>query len=394
MLAFKIDKLQFKTKILNILYFLFLISLLSRLIADAIEISGDKAWGISEFLINYQGGFIRRGLLGEILFFLTKHSNINVDWTIKIICLISLIFVCSFFVKSFLKKGYTLYILPPCFFCGSLILSGDWVRKDAIMICFLIAILWSWSYFNIKQNRKTTGSILINFLAILIILTHEVFAFFALPILFLLFYNYYKRKGHLKSIIYSLLSLLPTFFAFLLMIVKHGDQQTAQAIWDSWQTLSLKESSEVPLWNSIGAVGWETKWTIEMHLKHNFLTIDNGLISTLYWIVVFPIVYYILTNALSVFKKQANIYTEDDRTILSSIVLFQLLCLLPVICFLSCDYMRVCFYWSTSSFAFFLLIPKKIQKEIFPSWFIRTTQKTNNCLDYLLSPTRDRKSVV
>ena len=39
-------------------------------------------WTTSEWMINYQGGFVRRGLMGEILFNLHKISNIPIRYLV------------------------------------------------------------------------------------------------------------------------------------------------------------------------------------------------------------------------------------------------------------------------------------------------------------------------
>jgi hypothetical protein len=135
-----------------------------------------EGWLVSEFLINYQAGFVRRGLLGEILLFFAKNFNINVEWTVKIFCALCFIICCIFFVKLFMKKKYSLYILPLCFFLGGVVLSDHWIRKDYMFFCFFIPVLWFYSNQHLSLTIKL---IAINILSVFIILSHEVFVFFA-----------------------------------------------------------------------------------------------------------------------------------------------------------------------------------------------------------------------
>ena len=139
---------------------LFLITLLWRFIKQLFTTYGYESWNISEFLINYQGGFIRRGLTGEILLFISRNFNINIEWTIKIVCVICLAMVSIFFIKAFLKKGYSLYILPLCFFLGSGIFSSCWIRKDYLFFCFFIPIIVSFGKNNLPILLKF---IIVNF---------------------------------------------------------------------------------------------------------------------------------------------------------------------------------------------------------------------------------------
>jgi type IV secretory pathway VirB3-like protein len=334
-------------------------------------------------MINYQGGFVRRGLIGEVLFFLHQHCGINVYWTAKIASLIFYSIVCGFFVIAFRKKGYALYLIPLCFFCGALIGWGYWIRKDALMLCILIATLLIWN-----SNRRSFSPILriiaINLLSVFILLVHECFAFFALPLLFLLIFHHYRNKGFWRSGFLSSLSLLPALGAFLLLLWKHGDAETALTIWNSWQTTL---SNEVPA-GAIQAIGWTTKDAIAFHIEQNFLGSTHEGFSVFHWVTIFPAIYYVLINTLAVFKKQPETYTENHRAILSLILLFQFVCMIPLFTILACDYDRSFFYLTASSFALFLIIPMKTLEGLFPPIVYGLANKINKGLDNLLLPSK------
>jgi hypothetical protein len=377
------DKNNIKQTLLNMAYILFVGSLLSRLAKQLFSTYSYEDWQISEFLINYQDGFVRRGLIGEILFFFVKNFNINIEWTIKIVCLICFIAVCIFFLIVFLKKGYSLYILPLCFFLGGTILSNYWVRKDNLMLCFFLVTLWIYNKNNLNNLIKIFT---INALSIFILLTHEVFAFFSLPVFFILFWSMYQEKGNYKSIIFSFISLLPSILVFFIVLMMHGNQETAQIIWDSWTTFFNQETSQIG--KSVNALGWSSVYAIKHHITMNFLYSDLNVFSSLVWALTFPVVYYIATNSLLVFRKNEKIFTSEDRSILSSVLVFQFLCLLPVFIVLSCDYIRIIFYWIASSFAIFLLTPKEKIKKVFPVFFIRFVECINKSLINILSPSK------
>ena len=377
------DSSNIKQTFLNTAYMLFLVALLCRLAVKFFTFYGYESWQISEFLINYQGGFVRRGLMGEILFFFVTHFNINIEWTVKIVSLICLVVVCIIFVRAFLKKGYSLYILPMCFFLGGIIISNNWIRKDYMFFCFLIPILWIYSKQNLSLIVKYVS---INALAIFIILSHEVFVFFALPILFLLFFNQNKHKGVFQAITLSFVFLLPSILAFLSTVYFHGNNETAQTIWESWTTCFSYEPSQIG--DAVEAIGWTSKNAFLYHFKLNFLYIDREIFSSVVWLITFPVVYYIVTNALLVFRKNEKVFTKEDKTILSSLLIFQLLCLTPVLIVLSCDYIRIVFYWITSSFAVFLLIPKDKIEALFPVFFVNFVERINKFLVNILRPSK------
>jgi hypothetical protein len=377
-----IKKNNLKQTLLDTAFILFTSSLLGRLMIEVISTKDFQNYFLSEFLINYQDGFVRRGLTGEILFFFARNFNINLEWTIKIVCLICIGLVCVFFVKTFLKRGYSLYILPMCFFLGGNVISNP-IRKDFLFICFFIAILWILTQDNLSKSIKI---IMLNVLAIFITLSHEVFGFFALPILFLLFFNQNKEKGFLQSISLSFTFLLPSILAFVATLYFHGNYGTARVIWDSWSPILNTETSQIG--ESVKALGWSSLYTFKYHFETNFLYIDQGIISICIWIFTFPIIYYIATNALLLFRKTETIFSTEDKIILSSVLVFQLLCLLPLLIILSCDYIRIIFYWITSSFVIFLLIPKNEIEKLFPTAFIRIIKRIDHFLIYIIRPSK------
>ena len=380
-------KINIKNLALNTLYILFLVAICRSFLKDMFKEHGLGSYVISEFLINYQGGFVRRGLLGEILFLFRSVFPFDIEWSIKIFCAICYLFICTFFIYNFKKQKFSLYILPLCFFCGALVISNEyWIRKDSLMICFLIASLWIFKA--PKKLPMAVKILLINILLIFIILSHEAFAFFSIPIFFVLFINYFKEKGVFKSLVTSILYLCPTIVAFLFAMNAKGNYEIAQTIWDSWHIISNKELSIVGYNNSIGALFWETIPTLKSHFSSIFLTIEWDILSLFVWIIIFPIIYYISTNFLLVFNKNNSTFNEEKKTILSALLIFQFICLLPLFLGLSKDYIRLVFYLTTSSFAIFLLIPFDTLKSLFPKIYIRFIEKLNNLFNNFISPSK------
>lgn len=104
---------------LNTYFLLFVISLIFSFINSFLIVYPKESIGVSEFLINYQGGFVRRGLLGEILLHLHNNLKLSPYYSIITLSIFSYIGIVIFFVKLFIKNGYTLFILPFVFFLGN-----------------------------------------------------------------------------------------------------------------------------------------------------------------------------------------------------------------------------------------------------------------------------------
>jgi hypothetical protein len=140
--------------------------------------------------------------------------------------------------------------------------------------------------------------------------------------------------------------------------------------------------------SAIGAIGWTGAFAFQYHIHLNFLTVSYGVPSLLGWPVSFILIYYVLINYLSFFKKGDAHYTQEHRTGLSVILLFQFVCLLPLFLVFSCDYGRLCFFWVTSSFVLFLLIPQNVIQRLAPAFFIRCANRINHCLSAVLRPSK------
>jgi len=138
----------------------------------------------------------------------------------------------------------------------------------------------------------------------------------------------------------------------------------------------------------LSAIAWTSEYAFKMHFKSNFLSVNMQVFSAFFWCMTLPVVYYITTNALLVFRKNENVFTNNDKTILSSVLVFQLLCLSPFFLILSCDVGRIIFYWIASSFVMFLLIPKDKIEKSFPTFFIKFIERVNRGLTNILCPTK------
>ena len=75
------------------------------------DLSLYESWGISEWLINYQGGFVRRGLAGEILYRLYQIHPYPVPYLIigiNVACLVGLISLC---IILFRRMNWPIWLL-------------------------------------------------------------------------------------------------------------------------------------------------------------------------------------------------------------------------------------------------------------------------------------------
>jgi hypothetical protein len=100
---------------------------------------------ISEYLINYQGGFTRRGLIGEILFRYSDYFNFNLRFQIFLfqstIYSIFLILIFNLF-KNFKKNVIILFaIYTPIFLIFPIAELESLGRKESVLYVFFLSLI-------------------------------------------------------------------------------------------------------------------------------------------------------------------------------------------------------------------------------------------------------------
>ena len=281
-----------------------------------------------------------------------------------------------------------LFVLPFIFFLGNPIIQNYLIRKDILLVLIFILIV----YWSNKKNKIYL--ILINLFLIIGLLSHEIIAFFSFPILLLVFYNKFENKKlekkiALKSLIIACLILIPCIIVFLFVSYFHGSEKIASDIWNSWSTIKFPNDNHsiIPT-DEVSALTWTAKDAIMISLR-NFLNFDGGLYAPLILFLSIASVYYVLTNINKINFKIFNIINHKDfnKAYLSDILVFQLFSLIPmfIIC---CDYSRLIFFWVTSSFGFYLLIPSELFIKFFPSIIRKISNSITSFFDYIFPTSR------
>ena len=128
----------------------------------------------STWLVNYRGGYVRRGILGEIIYHIVSLTHISPVAVCNAAWLACFAALCMWFAKKFRRHALSWWILPlSIFLCGTQ--PG---RVDAAIVCVHIAFI------TILFSRRTGGVpkwLLSNLVAIFGINCHEMFFFCAIP---------------------------------------------------------------------------------------------------------------------------------------------------------------------------------------------------------------------
>ena len=243
-----------------------ILSVIAKLFASVVLLyfSPDalKSFQYSEFLINFSGGFVRRGLLGEILLTYTSLTNNNPKLLITIICIAAYLFVACFFLKKFKEKEYCWWVVLSPLMCG---FTVDIIRKDYLLYAILICSLYLARDISSQTLLKRIAATAIVIIGILI---HEAFIFWGAPILTLIFLS---DRRHIKSNIVLIGLILAVF---IISCIFKGDIYIMNSIIDSWNTV-LPDVKITYKPDSIGALAWDTKNTMIMHIQRNLGSSDN-----------------------------------------------------------------------------------------------------------------------
>lgn len=199
-------------KLKNILYLIIFIVTLSQFIKFYSFYEEYSAWQYSDWLINYQGGFVRRGLIGEILFTIYSLTSIRLDYLVLI--LLYLLFSISFLIliKSvkYIKNSYIdlLIFLSPGFFIYPFMNSEVIGRKDIL----LVSIIGLFTFYFEKINRNLQFSLFI-ILIFLLSLSHTGFIFYTQYLVFFYLLFIYSQNIQIKK--YEIIIILFSIFALI-----------------------------------------------------------------------------------------------------------------------------------------------------------------------------------
>ena len=215
--------------ILQITFIFFLTINLIYFYINLVENSETNVYAFNELFINYQAGFIRRGLLGEIAWQLNEIFSIQprvfFSYFFLSIYLFQIILFFNLFKKFIISKVFFIFV----FFSPSLLLfhiySPDlFFLKDAIIKLVFLFHAFIFYKLYVLQNNKNKYLEYLKFALIpilfIVILTHE-YQVFSLSLHILISLGTVENKKEINKIglIYS-----PLLISILFVILFFGNQ--------------------------------------------------------------------------------------------------------------------------------------------------------------------------
>ena len=157
MKSYKYNKTYKKNYFLLIFFIILSIASIMRLFDNAIQLD---SWQYGEWLINYNNGFVRRGLIGEIILLISSLFNNNLQ--ITFVFFTSLIVLFYYYLNYQLLKKVELnfinyfIIFSPLFYFFFIVVSKVGIKKEIILYTFFLLYLINLSSknFSIEKNWK------------------------------------------------------------------------------------------------------------------------------------------------------------------------------------------------------------------------------------------------
>jgi len=167
----------------------------------------------SDWLINYQSGFIRRGLIGELLYQLHINTKISLTFYLYFIVIsLYIIFFISFYLiikKINLKFIDLLIILSPLSFFYTVTEQKISGRKDILYLALISIFI-----LNIRKINFINQKYILILALIISTLSHSGFIFYSFffILVFILINHEYSKKD-------IFLQLIPVFFSLITILI-------------------------------------------------------------------------------------------------------------------------------------------------------------------------------
>ncbi len=200
-----------------------------------------NAFRVGDWLINYQGGPVRRGLIGELIYQLSRLSQINPGiWVVALQMLfygVFLVYSCKLLKAQKDLIPFVLLLVSPFIFMYQINDHQGGFRKEIIYIALLTLVVW-WAG---AREEKVFEKLFYLVLAIypLVIASHEVLVLF-IPYLLVAYLSVIKMSRAKYLVLAAL--LIPSLLSFMAAIYYSGTAQHVAGIFSSLSQLGYEVS--------------------------------------------------------------------------------------------------------------------------------------------------------
>ena len=271
----------------------------------SVKLLNDFPWRyvFTDWIINYEGGYIRRGLLGEISINLSNFLDLNIKYVFLLIHLSTYLLFHLLFYKFFssFKKNYIFYLLcfSPLVFLYPITTFEAFARKEIFYITFFLLNC----YLLIKIKNRNIAFFSTNLLVVLSYLIHETSIFFI--IFFYFSYYVFLTKNNYKVKISELGFIIIVYSILLFLLsIPVTDEKLSEMIY-------LVNQNFFELTKFSGAISWlqNDPSSAFLFLKYNHVSFKFVLQNILYLHFLLIFFYLLYINNFFKFGKYFFILT-------------------------------------------------------------------------------------
>ena len=298
-------------------YFLIVILISSSIyFLWSVKLLNDFPWRyvFTDWIINYEGGYIRRGLLGEISINISNFLALNIKYVFFLIHLsIYLLFHLLFynFFSNF-KKNYVFCLLcfSPLVFLYPIATFEAFARKEIFYITFFLLNC----YLAIRINSRSIIFFSTNLFVILSYLIHESSLVF-LSFFYLSYFVFLKKNNYKKKLSEFLFIFIIYLILLFLLSLPVTDEKLSKMIFMINQ--NFFEVTEFS-----GAITW-----LQRSASSAFMFLESNYISSKYILqnilfLHFLVIFLYLLYINNFFRSGKYIFIFTIFSFFSSIMLF------------------------------------------------------------------------
>lgn len=190
-----------------------------------------QPYRIGDWLINYQGGFVRRGFIGQLIYLISTNrpNTVWITYAIQAITYLALsYFVLRLFFAQQKNRVFLLFLFSPAFiFIFPLYDLEGWFRKE-LLVFLAYALLVYGLREGVIRSKYLWASLVIYFVAVF---SHEVAS---LTLVFFLFplhvITKHQSRPDRRIIFFGIAYTLIAIFGLALSVLLPGDLKTAERV--------------------------------------------------------------------------------------------------------------------------------------------------------------------
>jgi len=281
-------------------------------------------FGTADFMLNYEGGFVRRGLMGQLLLWLFQihpyplHQAVY-GFEIALIVALGV-------VSAIMCKRMNWYPILPM----AIMIVPLEHRRDFMMFLLTFAVFsLLFKHITTKKYSYLVYSIILMTLSLVI---YEPCFFFIFPLPVIIYWTAIEGNVSKRLMKICKVFALPVIVMAILTTAGRGSADKELKIWESWQILfehidAKYKPDEIP--GAINFLERSPVTVMETHWYRNYHTDQED--STLYVsgsILMMLCIWFLITNIPVDNKNKAQ---------LASIALLLFICHIPMLTVLSCD---------------------------------------------------------